>query len=251
MQRQAKWVLFFFFAMLMVPVLACGPGGIGLPEVNVPEGAAATAEGMAREAATAVAQVTIPPGAQETVAAVGESAATAVAVAGQEGGAAVSTLQASNYTFNVTVNTEQLREKVASARPDENGIISINLTDDEINRAIEVQAVTGNDQPATFQNPAVAFTGGNVLLTGDLTQPIPAELIASFTPVIVDGQLQVDLQSVTLRGLPLPPQALAPVEQNLNNALREMTSSLPPGYVVQEVNAGEGTMTVTAAPGSG
>jgi hypothetical protein len=239
-------MLVFFSVMLILPVLACGPGGLDLPEVNVPEGAAATAEGMARDAATAVARVTVPPGAQETVAAAGQSAATAVAIAGEEGGEAVSTLQASNFSINVTVNTEQLREKIASAQPDENGQINITVTDDEINQAIELREGADSAEAATFQNPAVAFTGGNVLLTGDVTRPIPAELIASFEPLIVDGQAQVDLQSVTLRGLPIPPQALGSVEQSLNSALREMTSSLPAGYIVQEIDMGEGTMTIIA-----
>lgn len=246
MKLRTKWMLLFFFSMLMVPVLACGTGGIDLPEVNVPEGAAATAEGMARDAATAVARVTVPPGAQETAAAVGQSAATAVAEAGEGGGEAVSTLQATNFTINVTVNTDQLRQKIASARPDENGNVNITITDEEINQAIELKDEAEGSDPATFQNPSVAFTGGNVVLTGDVTKPIPAELIASFGPVILDGQAQVDLQSVTLRGLPVPPQLLGSVEQSLNNALREMMSSLPEGYVVQEISVGEGTMTIIA-----
>lgn len=250
MQRQTKWMLLFFLTMVILPVLACGPGGIDLPEVNVPEGAAATAEGMAREAATAVARVTVPPGAEETVAAVGRSAATAVASAGEEGGQAVATIQSTDFTINVTVNTEQLRQKIASARPDENGNVTVTITDDEINQAIEVKDQAAADQPATFQNPAVAFSGGNILLTGDLTKPIPAELVATFEPVIVDGLAQVDLRSVSLRGLPIPPQALGSVEQSLNNALREMMASLPADYAVQSIDVGEGTMTITAARSS-
>lgn len=251
MSKQMKWKLLFFLLMFALPALACAPGGIGLPDVNVPEGAAATAEGMAREAATAVARVTIPPGARETAVAFGEAAATRVAGAGEEGGAALSTVQATDFDVDVTVDSEQLRDKIASARPDENGNITITVTDDEINQVVEIREVSaGNDLRATFRDPSVAFTGGNVVLTSEMTQPLQAELVAAFQPLIVDGQVQVDLQSASLQGLPFPSQALAPVEQTLNNALREMTASLPDNYGVQEINMGEGTMTIIAISNS-
>ena len=247
MPKQMKWKLLFFFLMFALPALACSPGGIGLPDVNVPEGAAATAEGMAREAATAVARVTIPPGARETAVAFGAVAATRVADASAEGGQALSTLQATDFDVDVTVDADQLQDKIADAQPDENGNITITVTDDEINQAVEIREISGgSDLPATFRDPSVAFTGGNVILTGQMTQPLQAELVAEFQPLIVDGQVQVELQRATVQGLPVPTQALAPVEQNLNNALREMTATLPQNYVVQEINMGEGTMTIIA-----
>lgn len=247
MPKQMKWKLLLFFLMFALPALACAPGGIGLPDVNVPEGAAATAEGMAREAATAVARVTIPPGARETAVAFGAAAATRVAGASEEGGAALATLEATELDVDITVDSEQLQDKIASAQPDENGNMTITVTDDEINQAVEIREFSGGgDLSATFRDPSVAFTGGNVILTAQMTEPLPAELIAAFEPMVVDGQVQVDLQSATLQGLPLPSPALAPVEQNLNNALRQLTASLPANYVVQGVNVGEGTLTITA-----
>lgn len=245
MKKQMMWKLLLLMALFALPALACGPGGIGLPDVQVPEGAAATAEGMARDAATAVARVTIPPGARETVAAVGAAAATGVASAA-EGGGVIATLEATDFSVDVTVDAEPLQDKIEEARPDENGNIVITVTDEEINQAIDVRQVNAADLPFTFQDPSVAFTGESVILTGNLTEPMQAQLVAAFKPLVVDGQVQMDLQSATLRGLPIPAQALAPVEQNLNNALRDMTASLPENYVVREVNLGESTMTIVA-----
>ena len=109
-----KWNV-LFFGLLLLAALACGTDS--LPDVSIPEGAAATAQQGARQAATAgaalvtrAAEVTIPAGALATARAAGGAAATAVA----GGGDLVATVQAVGPQINVSVNTEALREKLSA-----------------------------------------------------------------------------------------------------------------------------------------
>ncbi|MDT8305418.1 MAG: hypothetical protein RRC07_05735 [Anaerolineae bacterium] len=239
MNEQGKIALSFFFGVLLLATLACGVGGIDLPDVNIPEGAAATAGAAARGAATAAAEA----GIQETVAA---AAGTVVSGAEAIGGDAVATLQATDFSTEVVVDGDALRDKVESARPDASGAITVVLTDEELNRAVRVNP-EADGQPA-IEDISVQFTGGNVVLSGALTQPLATNLVATFSAAAVDGELELELERVTVAGLPLPSATLAPVETALNQELQRALQNLPDNYSVSSVVIGEGTMTVVATP---
>ncbi len=250
MIRQSKWLL-VFSTLLLMAALACSIGGVEAPDVGLPEGAAATAEGAAQAAATAMAQVTVPAGvvetAQSAIGGAGGLAATAVALAGEEGGGLLATLEASNFDVSITVDVDALRQKVTNAQPDADGNITVELTDGELNQAIDVRAGTAGEEPA-IQDPEIIFTGGNAVLVGRVQQPVQGELRATFQPVVNEGQLRLFLTEVTVGGIPVPTVLLSSVEATINASLATLLSSLPANYRLSEIIIGEGSMSIVARP---
>ncbi len=251
MTTDKKWPL-AFATLLLLLTLACSVGGIGVPDVGrLPEGAAATAEGAAQAAATAMAGVTIPAGvvqtAQSAAGDAGGLAATAVALAGEQGSGLLATLQASDFDVQITIDVDALRQKVLDARPDAEGNIRLELTDVELNNAISVRAGRAGQEPA-LQDPDIMFTGGNLLLIGRVQQPVQGEMRATFQPVVSDGQLRLFLTSVTIGAIPVPTVLLSSVEATINASLATLLSALPGNYRISEMVVGEGTMTIIARP---
>lgn len=251
MNREAKRALTTIALLLVLASLACGLGDVDVPDVGMPDGAAATAEGAAQAAATAVAEVEVPAGAVQTAQAAvqdgGGLAATAVALAGEQGGQLVATLEASNFEVDANVDLEPLRQKVANAQPDANGNITVTFTDDELNQAIDLRAgAAGPDATPAIQEPELFFSEGNVVLVGTIQQPIQGELRATFQPVVADGQLRLFLVVVEVAGIPVPTALLGSVEATINTALATLLSTLPSNYSLSEVIIGEGTLTLTA-----
>ena len=250
MIKENKWFL-TFLTLLLLAALGCGIGGVEVPDVGLPAGAAATAEGAAQAAATAMAQVTIPAGiaetAQSAAGGAGGLAATAIALAGEEGGGLLATLEASDFDVQITVDVDALRQKVSDAQPDASGNITLELTDDELNQAIDVRAGRAGQDPA-IQDPDLIFTGGNVVLVGRVQQPVQGELRATFQPVVSDGQLRLFLTAVTVGGIPVPTVLLSSVEATINASLATLLSALPNNYRLSEIIIGEGTMSIIARP---
>lgn len=239
MIEQRKLAIPLLVAFIALATLACSVGGIDLPEVNVPEGAAATAGAAARGAATAAAEA----GIQETVAA---AAGTVVSGAADVGGAAVATIEATDFTTEIVVDGDALREKVESVQPDASGNITVVITDDELNQAVSVNP--DPDGQPVIQDVSVAFTGGNIVLSGILQQPMTANLVATFSAASVNGELALDLERATVGGVPLPVTMLAPVENTLNDNLQQALDRLPENYTLSSVTVGEGEMTIIATP---
>jgi hypothetical protein len=251
MDNQAKRAFALLISLLLFASLACGLGGIDLPEVGgLPEGAAATAEGAARAAATAVAQVTIPAGAMATAEAMagraGDVMATAAAIAGDEGSQLVSTLEAGDFNVDVGVNVDALREKIANATPDANGNLTITFTEAEINEALTLRQGNGNTQG--LRDPQLSFTQNTVILTGGIDQPIAGSLEATFRPYVVDGErsLALELTAAKINGIAVPTILLGTLEATVNTSLDLLMSNLPQAYELRQVTVGEGTLTIVA-----
>ncbi len=239
MINQNKLAMLLLIGLLALTTLACAVGGIDLPEVSVPEGAAATAGAAARGAATAAAEA----GIQETVAA---AAGTVVSGAADVGGAAIATIEATDFTTEIVVDGDALREKVESVQPDASGNITVVITDDELNQAVSVNP-EANGEPV-IQDVSVAFTGGNIVLSGTLQQPMTADLVAAFSAASVNGELALNLDRATVGGVPIPVTMLAPLENTLNDNLQQALDRLPENYTIASVTVGEGQMTIVATP---
>lgn len=248
---QQKRVLLIFISLLLLASLACGIGGVEVPDVGLPEGAAATAEGAAEAAATAMAGVTLPSGAAETAeSAAGQTgglAATAIALAGEQGSGLLATLQASDFEVQITFDIDPLRNKVSQAQPDASGNINLEITEEELNQAVDVRAGRAGEEPA-LQDPEINFTDGNIILIGRVQQPIQGELRATFQPVVSDGQLRLFLTDVTIGSIPVPTVLLSSVEATINASLATLLSTLPSNYRLNEIIIGEGAMTIVARP---
>lgn len=250
MMQQKRWLL-TLSALLLMASLACGIGGVEVPDVGLPEGAAATAEGAADAAATAMAGVTLPSGVVETAESAGGLsgglAATAVALAGEQGSGLLATLQASDFEVQITFDVEPLRNKISQAQPGADGNITLEITDEELNQAIDVRAGRAGEEPA-LQDPEINFTDGNVVLIGRVQQPIQGEMRATFQPIVSDGQLRLFLTGVTIGSIPVPTVLLSSVEATINASLATLLSALPGNYRLSEIIIGEAVMTVIARP---
>lgn len=211
----------FFFALLALTSLACGLPSLPRAEEVIPPDAAATAAAASQQAA--------------------QAAATAAAFAGDQGESLIATVQASNMVINLDLSA--LGEKFANLQPDANGNVVIVLTDDEINQVLQGQN-TITQQGVAIDGLRVMFTGGNVLLTGGLVEPLQAQLTASFSPVVIDGQLEFQLVSATLGRFPVPAGILNSIEPTLNNSIGTLLNNLPQEFILQSVAMGEGTMTI-------
>ncbi len=223
--------------LLLLPTLACG-GISQLPEVDEVAGQAAEAATKAADlAATAVIVAEQAADTAATAAASDQAQnleATAVAAA-----TAVSTIE--------LPDTNALKEKFAAIQPDENGNITVTVTDDEMNQAIQAKQAAAEQagQENLVQNMVVTFTGGNIVLTGSITSPIAAQLTVVFRPYVADGILQFEVVSATIGSLTVPSAVLASTESTLNNTLTDAMGYMPANITLQDVSMGEGTMTIT------
>jgi hypothetical protein len=210
--------IFVLIAILLLAGLACGPG---VPDVTVPDGAIQTVQAAGQQA--------------------GSVAETAVALATTEGSSAVATLQAGG----AEVDLGPLQDKFESIEPDENGNFSVTITDTELNQALQQaqEAQAAGNSP--LQQPVIVFTGGNVALTANVTQPVEAQLTVAFRPVVEDGVLQFEVVSATLGALQVPTAVLSSAESTLNSTLGQAMNSLPTDVTLLSIEMGEGTMTIS------
>lgn len=225
------------FSLLMIPVLACG-GTAQLPAVE-------DVAGQAQEAATKAAS----------------TAATAV-VAAQQAADTAATLAASDQAQNLSAtavavatslanvelpDTAALKEKIASIEPDANGNISVTITEEELNQAIQIKQAAAEEagEDTVVQGTAVSFTGGHILFTGNITNPLTAQLAITFQPFVAGGILQFDVVNATIGTISVPGPILNIAESNLNNTLHDALSVLPTSFVLENVTMGEDTMTIS------
>lgn len=102
----------------------------------------------------------------------------------------------------------------------------------------------GNVPANILQNPAVAFTGSHIEITGMANVPAlgvsgPARVVCR--PQVEDEQLLIKVLSVTIGGADVTQFAAAKVEEVVNNSL----ASLSAGKRVQNAVLSDGSMTVT------
>ena len=215
-----------------------------LAEITVPAAVSEQAEALATQAASVAATAAVD--------------ATAVAVAG-EADSVVATAVAQGETLAATaqsaagqipgVDIDALKERFSSAQPDENGNVSVTITDDELNQAIQASqaAAAQTGRAIQIQNAQATLTGGNIILAGNVTEPVTADLSVSFRPSVANGILQFEVVSATVGGVTVPPSLLQSAEATLNSTLGEAMSNLPAQVVLQDVIIGEGTMTVVGS----
>ena len=178
-----------------------------------------------------------------------ELAATAAVVAATvaaQGGDILATIEAADITMP---DMAALRSRVQSILPDENGNVSLTLTDAELSNVVEDQqatTTTADEQTIALQNPGVRFTNGTILFQGEVTQPIEAQLSVSFRPIVEDGALRFEAEGASLGGINVPATLLQTAESRLNNTLGEAMTHLPEGVTLQAVIVGEGTLTIMA-----
>lgn len=239
--KQKFLPLFILITLLILPALACG--GVNLPDVNVDELADQAAEAATQAADMAATAVIVAEQAAESAA----TLAASDQVQNLEATAVAAATAIVNSDFELPDNSS-LRQKFANAQPDENGNITIVITDDEMNEAIQMKqaAATEAGQEQVLQGTAVTFTGGNIVLTGNITTPINAQLTVTFRPYVANGSLQFEVVSASLGSINVPTALLSSAEATLNNTLNDAMGNMPANVTLQDVLMSEGTMTILA-----
>lgn len=231
--KRTNFHLFIIISLLFLPTLACG----GVSQLPNADDVAAAATKASDAAATAVVMAEQAANAAATAAA-SEQAQNAVATA----------VAAATSVQNMELpDTSALREKFAAIQPDANGNVSVTLTDDEMNQAIQAKQTAAEQagEENLVQEAVVSFTGGYIVLTGNITSPVAAQLTVSFRPYIADGALQFEVVNASIGSVSVPPAILSGAEATLNNTLTEAMGYMPASITLQDVIMGEGTMTIT------
>ncbi|MFQ5434669.1 MAG: hypothetical protein ACE5FD_07315 [Anaerolineae bacterium] len=229
--KSQKYLL-LSITLLLLAGLACQLGA-NAPSADDVAAAATTAASAATTAASAAA--TFAASDQATV--IAQAVATNIASAGD----AAATIAAGGFDAS---DLQALKEKFAAVTPDENGNITITVTQDEMNQAIAAKQAQSPDN--ALQGAQVAFTSGNIVLTG-IVSDSGAALAVVFRPSVVNGVLQFEVLSATIGNINVPPVLLTAAEATLNATLSEAIGGLPPTFTLQSVVIGEGAMTLTAS----
>lgn len=236
----------FLLLLLIISLLAACNGSATSPlaQVTVPAIVSDQAEALATQAASVAATAAVGA----TAVAASEQSDSVVATAVAQGETIAATAQsAADQIPGLDINA--LRERFSSVQPDENGNVSVTITDAELNQAIQASQAAAAQAGATLQiqNAQATFTGGNIVLAGNVTEPIAADLNVTFRPYVAGATLQFEVVSATVGGIAVPAPLLQSAEATLNSTLGEAINSLPAQVVLQDVIMGEGTMTVVGS----
>ena len=259
--KQISRTLFYGLILLALISVACGGSGGNSPAVNVPQvnvtvggvpqatldaantraaelaAQAGDAAAMAQVLAGQIATQAVP--AAETVTAGVEAVATAVPTVEAIATQIVSTLDASGYTM------ADLEAMFSTVQPDGAGNVSVTITDDQLTSAVAAAQSTGQGA-GQMQNVVFTFGAGTILMTGDVTQPIQAQLSVIFSPYVVNGVLQFDITQASLGNIQVPATMLTQAETTLNSSLGNAAAQLPANVALQSVIVADGVMTFTA-----
>ena len=269
MARQNNRQLAIGLSFIFIILLACTPGGGGTPggapagggglpagggeapAVEIPIDTEAIGEAAEAAAAGQASGGEIDP------AQVGQLAETLAETQGDTGEAvAVDTEQVGTLIDSVTEQTENidtssidtsnidaglLAEKFGSVTPDENGNVSLTITEEETNQAIQLALQqSGTD---VVSNVTIAYTGGTVVFTGDLEA---GSVRAALRPYVENNTLQFEILEASVNDLTIPPATYAVIETTINQTLSEAMGQIPSSVTLTGVSVGEGTLTVTA-----
>ena len=237
--------------ILSLSMLACRfslelPWDVSAPDVEIaPEDVAAAATRAAVVAATAASMADQA----------GQLAATAVlqgddivstAVAGEglpeigeilpEVGGAAATLSS-------------LERKLTSISPDANGNFTVTMTDADLAEYLASQGAAFENSEARIENVQVNFTPQNVVITGNVTNPVSLPLTAQLRPVVIDGRLRFQIINASAGVLPVPDSMLSVLETGVNVGLGQVFDTLPAGATLIDLALGNGSMTVLGRMG--
>ncbi len=166
-------------------------------------------------------------------------AATAVAATAE----AVVANAAASQLVDELPSSEEIAGSFASAIPEGNTPINISITDAQLNEQIAAQQATVQQQ-ANIDNLSARFSGGNVILSGMLNEPISGQINIVFRPYLVGNTIQFEVVSATFGNMSIPSVGLSAVQSALNDTLVGTLNNLPATITIQELFVGDGVMTV-------
>lgn len=204
--------------------------------------------GLLDRAAQAREQVTEAAQAAETAVNQAAEAAQAVPQIIESGSAAVEAIQNGDVQLP-DVDVSAIQSQLQNVQPDANGVVTITLTDTQLNEAIvNGQTAVGSGDTAIILSGAnITFTNGSAVLRGQLTQPIAGELTITLVPTLVGNSVVFDVVSANFGGLPIPSPALNAAEAMLNNALGQALATVPNDVTLHTLTINEGSITLSGS----
>jgi hypothetical protein len=214
---------------------------VKLPEVEVPADALETAQAAAQQAGDTAGTAVQQAGEAASTAAqqAEEAAGTAAAVATLQGGAALATVQAVP-----TPDLTELTERLAAARPDENGNLSVTLNEAELNQLLQLRYLVLSAEPE-LRDAAVRFSAGEIELHGTVPLPLPVGVKLTLRPEVADGQFDLAIIDAALGPIQAPEAVLRFAGNILSDALHEIIRRLPEGFQLQSIEVDEGSLIIS------
>ena len=209
-----------------------------LPEVDLPEGLAETAESAVQNAGEA---------AKTAASQAGDFAQTVAVVATEHGSSAVATLKAVG-----TPDIDAIKDKIASIQPDDDGQFSLTISAMDLNRVLLLrQLITGPDSLSLIRNVAVEFRDGSIILGADISKPLETRAEITFISVVENGRLRFEIVEASAAGREVPQDVLDKAAEILNASLGEAVDQLPPSMQLQSVTVGDGSFTLEGGRNEG
>ncbi|MCA9994710.1 MAG: hypothetical protein KDE56_03115 [Anaerolineales bacterium] len=214
----------FYFLTLTTVLLLLTTGCGLLDRAEQAAVAAETAVNQAAEAAQAVPQII------------------------ESGSAAVEAIQNGEVQLP-DVDVSAIQAQLQNVQPDANGVVTITLTDAQLNEAIVngQTAVGSGDTAIVLSGANIAFTNGSAVLRGQLTQPISGQLTITLVPYLVNNSVMFDVVSADFGGLPIPAPALNAAEAMLNDALGQALATIPNDVTLHTLTINEGSITLSGS----
>ena len=225
----------FFLGILMLFSLSCrfGQGLPGGQDIQISAEDVAAAATRAAEAAAAAGVLTDQAG---------EIAATAVA----QGGEIAATAQIFPTQDPNIVGATALEQKLANIQPDANGNFVLVITEADFNEYIAGQTDGGiKTEGFNVENVNIDISGESAKLTGDVKEPLALPLTVEMSPEVQDNRLHFKIISAQAGIFPAPTTMLDLIELTANTALTEALAGLPSNMTLQNVQLGDGTLTIT------
>jgi len=125
---------------------------------------------------------------------------------------------------------------------DENGNISVSITDEQANELLAAQS-TQSTETSQIENAEVAFTTAGIVFTGVVSGQ---DLYVLFWPYIENGTIQLDVVEATLGGMDVPAELLDEAETAVNESLSTAMGSVD-AITLQSILVTDGLLTVTGS----
>lgn len=210
---------------------------VDLPEIKVPAGAVATAQAAVKQAGAAAGTAVQQAGTAVNQA--GDLAGTAAAVATEQGGAALATVQAIP-----TPDLTQLTKRLAAARPDENGQLSVTLNESELNQLLQLRYLVMSAEP-DLRDATVHFQSGVIVVSGNVPLLLPVGITLSLRPVVADGHFQLEIIEAAVGRIDAPEVVLGFAGDLVSSALDDVLRRLPEGFELQSITVDQGLLTIS------
>ena len=161
---------------------------------------------------------------------------------GPGGGGAGAAIPAEGDSSDLPVDVDSILEDNDAVQIDENGNISVSVTDTQVNEALSAQS-TQSTETSQIEDAEVSFTTAGIVFTGNVSGQA---LYILFWPYVENGTIQIDVVEATLDGMAVPDALLDEAETAVNESLSTAMGSVDV-ITLQSIVVTNGLLTVTGS----